>query len=361
MARFAMIMAGGSGTRLWPMSRSAMPKQLVPFIGGRSLLEIAGERIAGLVPPERRLVCAADAYRDLVLEAVPGLEPRNFFGEPIGRDTLNAVGFTAAVLAARDADAVFCVLTADHVITPQATFEACMQTGFALVEADPSRFATFAITPTHPATGYGYVEYGDAVPGFAPAVHCKRFVEKPDIKRAQEYVASGRFGWNSGMFVLHARTVLDAIARFRPGNHAGLMRIHDAVLAGGNLERTVAEVYPGLPKVSVDVALMEPASVDASLSVCTVPMPVEWKDVGSWPSWGSTLAADEAGNRASCAAVHMGSTNMVVASDDPTHTVATIGLDHVVIVRTKDATLVCRADLAEQVKDLVSRLPPSIR
>ncbi|MEY4833030.1 MAG: hypothetical protein RL527_1243, partial [Planctomycetota bacterium] len=127
MARFAMIMAGGSGTRLWPMSRSAMPKQLVPFIGGRSLLEIAGERIAGLVPPERRLVCAADAYRDLVLEAVPGLEPRNFFGEPIGRDTLNAVGFTAAVLAARDADAVFCVLTADHVITPQATFEACMQ------------------------------------------------------------------------------------------------------------------------------------------------------------------------------------------------------------------------------------------
>ena len=361
MARFAMIMAGGSGTRLWPMSRSAMPKQLVPFIGGRSLLEIAGERIAGLVPPERRLVCAADAYRDLVLEAVPGLEPRNFLGEPIGRDTLNAVGFSAAILAARDPDAVFCVLTSDHLITPQATFEACMQTAFGLVESDPSRLATFAITPTHPATGYGYVEYGDAVPGHAPAVHCKRFVEKPDIKRAQEYVASGRFGWNSGMFVLHARTVLDAIARFRPGNHAGLMRIHDAAAIGSDLARVVSEVYPGLPKVSVDVALMEPASVDAALSVCTVPMPVDWKDVGSWPSWGSTLPADDAGNRASCPAVHLGSTNIVVASDDPSHTVATIGLDHVVIVRTKDATLVCRADLAEQVKDLVARLPPSLR
>jgi mannose-1-phosphate guanylyltransferase len=361
MARYAMIMAGGSGTRLWPMSRAAMPKQLVPFIDGRSLLEIAGERIAGLVPAERRLVCAADAYRDLVLAAVPGLEPRNFLGEPIGRDTLNAVGFTAAVLAARDADAVFCVLTADHVITPQATFEACMHTGFALVEADPSRFATFAITPSHPATGYGYVEYGDLVPGFAPAVHCKRFVEKPDIKRAQEYVASGRFGWNSGMFVLQARTVLDAIARFCPASHAGLMRIHDAAARGGDLAPTVAEVYPSLPKVSVDVALMEPASTDASLCVCSVPMLVDWKDVGSWPSWGSTLPADEAGNRASCTTVHLGSTNIVVASDDPAHTVATIGLDHVVIVRTQDATLVCRADLAEQVKDLVARLPRSLR
>lgn len=361
MARYAMIMAGGSGTRLWPMSRAAMPKQLVPFIGGRSLLGIAGERIAGLVSAERRLVCAADAYRELVLAAVPGLEATNFLGEPVGRDTLNAVGFTAAVLAARDEDAIFCVLTADHLITPQATFEACMQTGFALVEADPTRFATFAITPTHPATGYGYVEYGDAVPGFAPAVHCKRFVEKPDIKSAQQYVASGRFGWNSGMFVLHARTVLDAIARFRPDNHAGLMRIHDAAARGADLTPTVAEVYPSLPKVSVDVALMEPASADASLSVCTVPMPVEWKDVGSWPSWGSTLAADDAGNRASCVTEHVGSTNVVVASDDPSHTVATIGLDQVIIVRTKDATLVCRADLAEQVKDLVARLPPSLR
>lgn len=361
MARYAMIMAGGSGTRLWPMSRAAMPKQLVPFINGRSLLELAGERIAGLVPAERRLVCAADAYRNQVLAAVPGLEPRNFLGEPIGRDTLNAVGFTAAVLAARDADAVFCVLTADHVITPQATFEACMQTGFALVEADPSRFATFAIAPNHPSTAYGYIEFGDPVPGFAPAVRCKRFVEKPNIKRAQEFMTSGRFGWNSGMFVLHAGTVLRAIERFCPANHAGIMRIRDAAATGGNVSHAVAAVYQHLPKVSVDVALMEPASVDASLSVATVPMPVDWKDVGSWPSWGSTLPADEAGNRGSCHAVHLDSTNIIVASDDPEHLVATIGLDHVVIVRTKDATLVCRADMAEQVKDLVARLPSPLR
>lgn len=338
-----------------------MPKQLVPFIGGRSLLEIAGERIAGLIPAARRLVCAADAYRDLVLRAVPGLEPGNFLGEPVGRDTLNAVGFSAAVLAARDPDAVFCVLTSDHLIAPQATFEACMQTGFALVEADASRFATFAITPDHPATGYGYIEYGDALPGFAPAVRCRRFVEKPDTKRAQEFVASGRFGWNSGMFVLHAHTVLKAIERFRPVHHAGLMRIHDAAASGGDIPRAVAEVYPSLPRVSVDKALMEPASTDALLSVCTVPMPVEWKDVGSWLSWGSTLPADDAGNRASCPAVHRGSTNVLVASDDPSHTVTTIGLDRVIIVRTKDATLVCRADLAEEVKDLVAMLPPSLR
>lgn len=361
MARYAMIMAGGSGTRLWPMSRAAMPKQLVPFIDGRSLLSLAGDRVAPLVPAERLLVCAADAYRGAVLSAVAGLCPDNFLGEPVGRDTLNAVGFTAAVLAARDPDAIFCVLTSDHLIEPQPVFERCMRTGFELVEADPTRLVTFAITPTHPATGYGYVEYGDPVPGFAPAVRCTRFVEKPDLARAREYLASGRFGWNSGMFVFHANTVLQAIARLRPQNHAGLRLIGDAVARGVDPTPQIAAVYPTLPKVSVDIGLMEPASVDAHLSVVTVPMPVEWKDVGSWPSWGATLTPDAAGNRSSCPAIHMDSTNTLVASDDPSHTVVTIGLDQVIVVRTKDATLVCRADLAERVKDAVAALPPHLR
>ncbi len=359
MTRYAVIMAGGSGTRLWPMSRTAMPKQLVPLVGGRSLLHVAGERLTELVPPERRLVCASNTYRDAVLAELPSLPKDNFLGEPMGRDTLNAVGFAAAVLAAKDPHAVMCVLTADHLISPQTTFDRCMNLGFRLVEAEPSRFVTFAISPTFPATGYGYVEYGDPIPDFDTAVTCRRFVEKPDFRKAQEFVDSGRFGWNSGMFVFHARAFMDALAQLRPDAHEGLAQIGAA--SARDRAAVVERVYPSLPKRSVDVGIMEPASADPRWTVCTVPMPVDWRDVGSWPQWAATQPADDAGNRGSCQVAHLESTNVVVASDDPAHTVATIGLDNVIIVRTKDATLVCRADLAERVKDLVARVPSALR
>ena len=358
--RYAMIMAGGSGTRLWPMSRQAVPKQLLRLIEGRSLLSVAAERIRTLVPEANRYVCAGEKYRALIRADIPWIDDAHVLGEPMGRDTVNAVAFGAAVVGKDDPDAVFAVLTSDHLITPQAEFERAMELGFRLVERDPSRLVTFAITPTFPATGFGYVERGDAIAGFEGAFRAKRFVEKPDRARAEEYLAAGGFGWNSGMFVFSARTVLEALERFKPETAAGMRDIRAAWGTPG--ERAAVErIYPQLPKTSVDYALMEPAAKDPALQVCVVPMGVDWRDVGSWPSYGETLPTGADGNRTNTQAVHLGSTGVLTLSDDPSHVIATIGLQDVIVVRTRDATLVVRADLAEKVKDIAGMVPEALR
>lgn len=361
--RQSVIIAGGSGTRLWPMSRAARPKQLLPLIlqdGARlSLLQLAAARLEGVVPPEGRYVCAAESMREAILAAIPTLAPERFLGEPMGRDTVNAVGLAATVLAQRDPEAVFAVFTADHLIEPQGAFARCIDIGFRLVEQDRHRLVTFSIVPTFPATGYGYVERAEPIPGIAGAYRAARFVEKPDRATAEGYLASGRFGWNSGMFVFSARTVLESLRRFKPECAAGL----DAIAAEWATSRraaTLARVYPTLPRTSIDFALMEPAAKDPDLAVCTVPMDVRWKDVGSWPSYGETLPPDLQGNRANCPVVHLGSRDVLAVSDDPSHTIATIGLDGVIVVRTRDATLVCRAADAERVKDMAGAAPAGL-
>jgi len=370
--RYAVIMAGGSGTRLWPVSVAGEPKQLVRFIprrdgeagGPRSLLRIAAERLEGLVPMDRRFICTGEAHRERVLDGVPGLCDAQIIGEPMPMDTVNAVGLAAAILEKRDPDAIFAVLTADHLIEPEDIFRERMELGYRLVEENPNRLVTFAIKPTEPATGFGYVKRGAPIEGTdGLGFEVERFVEKPDAPTAERYVASGEYGWNSGMFVWKASTVMRALEAHMPANARGLREIQKAW--GTDTQAGVlARVFPELEKTSVDYALMEPATDPdkrGELRVCTVSMDLRWLDVGSWPSFGETLDADGSGNAHSGDAITMDSTNTLTVNRADGHTVCLLGCDDLIVIHTDRATLVMPRDKAQDLKKLHAILPDGLK
>lgn len=352
--RYAMIMAGGSGTRLWPMSRRCKPKQLIPFLDGHTLLDMAWERLEGLFEPDRVLVCAAEAHRDVITQALPRLQPENFIGEPVGRDTLNAVALSAMVISLREPQAVMAVVTADHIIHPKARFQKYLDTGLRAVEQDSRTLVTFGITPTAPATGFGYLELGDKLE--EGCYWLKRFKEKPPPAIAEEYFRAGpeRYLWNSGMFVWRVDTLLECVQRYEPETYATLTEL-GRVWNTPERDAELARVYPTLKKISVDYAVMEPASVDPLLRVLAVPMTLEWMDVGNWRSFALTCPEDEQGNRLGTRrAVLEGTRGTLVASSDPDHLIAVVGCEDLMVIHTPDATLICPAHLVERVKDVTA-------
>jgi mannose-1-phosphate guanylyltransferase len=354
--RYALILAGGSGVRLWPMSRRTMPKQLLPFIGGRSLLQLAMGRLDGLIPPEQCYVCAGAEHREAVLRTLPELAADRFLGEPVGRDTLHAVGFSAAIIGKRDPEAAIAVFTADHLIRPVDKFQQIVSRGYELVERDPMTLVTFGIEPTFASTGYGYLQLGGALD--AAALRVEEFREKPDAGSARAYFEAGpaRYLWNSGMFVWRARTLLECIGRYKPESFRALASIAEAWDSPVR-ESVLGKAYSSLGKISVDYAVMEPASRDSFVRVAAVPMPLDWLDVGSWTAFAETCPTDEQGNAlAAERRVLEGTSNTLVASSDPAHLVAVMGCEGLVIVHTPDATLVCRKDQAESIKKLQERV-----
>ena len=293
---------------------------------------------------------------------LPELRAENIVLEPMGRDTLNAVGLLAFVLAERDPRATLAILTADHLIEPVELFRERLRTAFAVVEASSQRIATFGVAPTHAATGYGYIERGGAIDGVEHAFRATRFVEKPDRMRAEEYLRLGNFVWNSGMFVFRADTMRAAIARFAPATAAGLAEIASAWDSPARAE-TLRRVYAALPKESFDRAVMEPAAAsgDGAFEVCVLALGANWLDIGSWTSFTESIEPDERGNRVNAHWLDDGSRNVCVISDDPGHLVATVCCEDLVIVHTKDATLVVPRAEAERVKDLAERAPEAWR
>lgn len=358
--QYGVIMAGGAGLRLWPLSRSNRPKQLLPVIGGKSLLRLSYDRLRGILPPERIFVCTGAAFGAQVLQAIPELPKENVLGEPVGRDTANAVGFSAAVLMARDPDAVCAVVTADHVIEPVETFQASLRTGFEVTEEYPNALVTFGIVPTHGNTGLGYVQRGEPLalkPGFNSAYRVHAFKEKPDKPTADRYVESGKYYWNSGMFVWRCDTVLTELGIHLPLSQRGLQRIADA-WATPRREAVLQEVYPALPKISIDFAVMEPAGQQkGKAQVAVVEMPVQWLDVGSWPTLAETLRNDDQNNAiAGSSTTLIDSEDNIIVSEDPDHLIATLGVNDLIIIHTKDATLVCPKAQAQNVKDLANKV-----
>ncbi|HWE04385.1 MAG TPA: sugar phosphate nucleotidyltransferase [Tepidisphaeraceae bacterium] len=358
--QYGVIMAGGAGTRLWPLSRGNRPKQLLPVIQGKSLLRLSYDRLRGVLAPEQIFVCTNAAFGAQVLQNLPELPKENLLGEPLGRDTANAVGFSAAVLHHRDKDAVCAIVTADHVIEPVDAFQTALRTGFEVATQEPSSLVTFGIIPTHGHTGLGYVHRGEPLKlksGAASAYRVQAFREKPDKPTADRYVESGRFYWNSGMFVWRCDTVLNELATHLPLSYRGLTRIADA-WDTPRRDAVLQEVYPTLPRISIDYAVMEPASQQkGKATVAVVEMPVQWLDVGSWPALAETLRTDEHNNSVECGAcAFIDSDDNVVVSEDPEHLISTIGINDLIIVHTKDATLVCPKHEAQRVKELVGKV-----
>ncbi len=353
--RYAMIMAGGSGTRLWPMSRADRPKQFIPFIAGRTLLQVAADRLDGLVGRDRVYVCTAEEHRGIVRDGLEGVGDEQILGEPCGRNTLPAVGFTAAVLCERDPDAVFAVFTADHLIQPVDVFGDCVRKGFEIAEQLENSLVTFGIKPTHAATGYGYVKVGEGMTGVDGAWGVERFVEKPDVVTAEGFLSDGGYLWNSGMFVWRAQTLLDCIGKYKPELYEGLMKIA-AAWNDGDRVGTLERVYPTLEKISVDYGVMEPASADADVTVATVGMEVDWLDVGAWPAYGETVEVDGEGNRVVGRAAMVDSRENLVVCEDESEVVGLVGVEGLVVVRSGGRTLICSKAAAEQIKDLHERI-----
>jgi mannose-1-phosphate guanylyltransferase len=356
--RHALILAGGSGTRLWPFSTAGLPKQLVPLLQGRSLLDVAVERARSAVDADRVWLGAGEQLRSAV-EAVEGLRADRLVVEPSGRDTLPAVALGCAVIARDDPDAVVAVLTADHVVEPLAAFADTVTAAFEIAERRHDALVTFGVVPDHPATGFGYLELGEVLEG-GPGRVVTTFREKPALPAATAFVRAGaeRYLWNSGMFVWRAATLLRAVEAFAPDT-ADVLRTLAAAYGTPAWGDTSSRLWPTVEKRSVDHGVMEPASVSADFTVAALPLAARWLDVGSWPAFGDATGRDERGNAVAGEAVLLDVDDCVVASSEPDHLVAVVGCQGLVVVHTPSATLVVPADQAQRVKDLHAGLAGS--
>jgi len=348
--RYVVIMAGGSGTRLWPLSRRGTPKQLLKLIDGTSLLRLAFERALRLVPAERILVVTGAPYLDAVRADLPEVAEENLLGEPVGRDSLNAVAWPAAVLARRDPAAVIAQLTADQLIEPVDAFVAALDEAYAVAEADDDALVTLGVVPTSAHTGYGYLQRGAHRGGFPTACDVTEFKEKPDAATAAAYVESGRYWWNAGMFVWRAGTFLAQLALLEPDTHAAVTRLAEH-------PEELGAVFGTLKKTSVDFAIMEPvAQGRGTAHVVAVALPISWRDVGGFASLAEALASDTEGNVVDGLGVLMDASGNLVVNTTAEHVVTAVGVSGLVIVHTADATLVTTLADAEKVKDLVPRV-----
>lgn len=348
----AMIMAGGGGTRFWPRSRQARPKQFLNVVGERTLLQQALDRIeACLVPPERSWIITGKDYIDETKRQLSDLPADHIVGEPCGRDTAPCIGLGAALIYREDPDAVMLVTPADHIIEPVQEFRRAVHVAEQMANEHPSAIITFGIPPTFPSTGYGYIQQGDQLAqrqGIS-VYRVARFVEKPKREVAEQYLATGQYAWNSGIFVWKAATVLAALREHRPTLYDGIQRIADAWNTPGRQE-VLTRDFPQLDKVSIDYAVMEKHP-----QVLVVQAPYRWDDVGSWLAVERLHPQDSQGN--TVLATHHGiDTKNCVVVGDSSKFIATIGIEDLLIIQDGDCTLVAHRSRESDVKLIVEEL-----
>jgi mannose-1-phosphate guanylyltransferase len=344
----ALIMAGGGGTRFWPRSRMKRPKQFLRLAGESTLLQQAVERIEAQVPPERTWVITSALHREEASNQLPQLPGERVIGEPCGRDTAACIGLGAVLIARDDPEAVMMVMPADHAIEPAQEFRRAVHVAEQMTLEHPSALVTFGITPTFPATGYGYIQRGAEVARRQGiAVHrVTAFREKPSIELAERFVASGDYLWNSGIFVWKAATILEALRQSQPDLHAAVQRI-GAAWGGPDQARVLEREYEALEKISIDYAVMESAK-----DVLVVQATYRWDDVGSWLALERMHPQDAEDN--TVLANHCGiQTHGCVIVGDPDKLITTIGVKNLLIIQDGDATLVADRNDEGTVKALV--------
>ncbi|HEV2109271.1 MAG TPA: sugar phosphate nucleotidyltransferase [Thermomicrobiales bacterium] len=347
---WAVIPAGGPGTRLWPLSREARPKFLLPLAGKQSLLQQTAKRLAPLTSPERTLVVCGTAHAAAIARQLPALPEARIVVEPSPKGSGPAIGLAAALVARHEPGALMGSFAADHVVQDEPAFQRAITTAIAAAHA--GWLCTIGLQPSRAETGYGYIERTDEAiieTAHGAAFRAASFHEKPDADLAGEYAASGRFLWNASMFVWRVQTLLDEMARLQPALHDGLMRLAE-VWGAEDQERQIAEIWSDLPYSTIDQGIMDHAS-----RVAVVPAEMGWSDIGDWHGFGNLLDQDSAGNAISGEVIQEASRGCVVYSGSA-RLIALVGLDDTIVVDTPDALLVAKRDHAQEVRAIVQRL-----
>ena len=352
---YALILAGGSGTRFWPLSRNARPKQLLDLFGNGTLLEQTIQRLDGLVPLENILIRTTAQQVDAVPEVASMLPPENIFAEPAKRDTAPAVALGIGLIAARNPDALMMVLPADQLIQDTVAYHAVMRDALATALKSDG-LVTIGLRPTWACPSYGYIERGGRanIPGLHcdhPPVEVKRFREKPNPELAEQFLAQGNFSWNAGMFVWSLPTVIKQLATHAPE----LAHFVSELRRSQNIDATVAAQFPKLTPISIDYALMETAD-----RVLNIEATFDWDDIGSWISVAKYLDKTGCDNRSNEPITEIDSENNIVFNALPGMRISLLGVDDLIIVQTKDALLIANRHQADSIKKLSDVLPPDL-
>jgi mannose-1-phosphate guanylyltransferase len=348
---YAVIMAGGIGSRLWPRSRISSPKQFLDILGSRTMLQETTDRIEPLIPLSRVLVVVGEEHADTVRAQVPDLPEENILIEPGPRGTAPCIGLAAIALQQRDPGATMAVFPADHQISDAAGFRRAIEAADQL--AQEGYLVTLGIAPDQPQTGYGYIQRGAPLGNFKglATFQVKRFTEKPDVAMAQEFVDSGEYYWNGGIFIWQIETILSEMSDLLPNLYAELQKLA-ADWNSTRRQRALAEAWARVPKTTIDYGIMEKAK-----RVAVVPVDIGWDDVGNWDTLSSLVPCDEAGN-----VIH-GKGNLLLLETVDTYVytsagrlVTTVGLEGFVVIDTPDAVLICPKEQAQAVRDVVEQL-----
>ena len=345
-----VIMAGGKGERFWPKSRMNMPKQFLSLTDdGKSMIQHTVERLKGLVDIQNMYIVTNEIYKDLVLEHIPDIPKENIIIEPVAKNTAPCIGLAAIHIAKKNPDSKMIILPSDHLIKFNEIFIDTLKIALDVVEKGDN-LATIGITPNYPETGYGYINFtkGESFKDSANIYEVLGFVEKPNLEKAKEYLTSGEYLWNSGIFVWKASTILKNFKEYLPEIYEGLQKIGESINTE-KYEEVLKKEFPNLPSESIDYGIMEKAK-----NIYVIPGNFGWDDVGSWLSLERINKTNQDGNVITGNVISIKTKNTIIQGSDKL--IATIGLEDIVIVDTDDVTLICHKDNTQEVKEIINNL-----